>query len=126
MTIRLAPESSGHSRKLRATLRAARKEQDLSAQQVADRLAAALGKRSMSGQAILYYEAFSRHPPVDVFAAWARVLGFRLIVDLDAAGNERKPMLVKHPEVSEIAHALDNAAPDVRAAVLTIVREMVR
>lgn len=116
--------STGHSRHLRQVLRAARLEQHLSAQQVADRVAAALGRDSMSGQSVLYWEGFERHPPIDVFAAWARVLGYRLIVDLDRADNQRTPVLIRHPEVAEIARLLDDGTPEMRAAVATILRGM--
>lgn len=124
--MRFPPASSGHSQHLRHVLHNARKEQGLSAQVVADRIAVAMGKPSFSGQSVLYYEAFTRHPPIDVFACWARVLGFRLIVDLDSAHKDRAPVLIEHSDVAEIARALDNASDSVRAAVLTVVRHMVR
>lgn len=115
--------STGHSKHLRQILRAARLEQSLSAQQVADRMAAALGKEKLAGQSILYYEAFERHPPVDVFAAWARSLGYRLVVDLDRADNQRFPVMVRHTEVADIARALDEAPTDLRAAFAIVVEK---
>jgi transcriptional regulator with XRE-family HTH domain len=123
---RMRIPSTGHSRHLRNVLRAARLEQGMSAQDVADRIAGLLGKPKYSGQSVLYYEGFQRHPPVDVFAAWARAVGYRLIVDVDKLGNERAQVLLRHPEVIEIAKALDDAPEDVRGAVATIVRNMIR
>jgi hypothetical protein len=118
--------STGHSRHLRNVLALARQEQQLSAQQVADRMARALGKDKLSGQSVLYYEGFQRHPPIDVFAAWARAVGYRLIVDLDKLGNERAQVLIRHDEVAEIARALDEAPAELRAAVALIVRQMIK
>ncbi len=112
---RMKIASTGHSRHLRNVLRAARADLGLSAQQVADRIARAMGK-----------EKFSGHPPIDVFAFWARSVGYRLVVELDKLGNERQPVLLRHEEVAEIARALDEASPEVRAAVATIVRQMIK
>jgi hypothetical protein len=123
---RMKIASTGHSRHLRNVLRAARADLGLSAQQVADRIARAMGKEKFSGQSVLYYEAFQRHPPIDVFAFWARSVGYRLVVELDKLGNERQPVLLRHEEVAEIARALDEASPEVRAAVATIVRQMIK
>lgn len=76
-------ERTGHTRRLRAVLKNARERQGLSQQDVADEIARIVGKGSHTRSAISAYESFNRHPPINVFAAWARAVGMRLIVDLE-------------------------------------------
>ena len=100
---------SGHSRALRAKLRAARLALGLTQQDVADRIASVMGmQKPLADSTVSAWEKFERHPSVDVFAAWSRVLGLRLIVDIDAADSGRVPVLLQQRTV-EVARALDAA-----------------
>jgi transcriptional regulator with XRE-family HTH domain len=108
---------TGHSRQLRARLRAARIERGMTLQNVADGIAQRLERESLTAAAVSSWETFVRHPAIDVMAAWARVVGLRLVVDLDDAKGERIPVLL-HPRTADIAREID-AAPEAD-------REMIR
>jgi transcriptional regulator with XRE-family HTH domain len=100
-------EQTGHSRHIRAVLRAAREAEGLTQQQVADRITSRLNlERPLTGAAVSEWERFGRHPPINVMAAWARVLGRRLLVQLDESGGERVSILVR-PDVADMCRALD-------------------
>lgn len=103
-------EETGWSRRIRERLRLAREAQDLTLEDVADRVAARLGVESWSPGSISHYELFRRHPKIDVMAAWARAVGLRLIVDLDTADGERVPVLLSR-RTAPIARALEAADP---------------
>jgi transcriptional regulator with XRE-family HTH domain len=111
--------ATGHSRAIRARLRAARIEQGLSLQTVADRIAEILGRESLTAAAVSSWETFARHPPIDMMAAWARAVGMRLIVDLDSADSPRTPVLLR-PETVDMARALDEAPGNYREIVRSI------
>ena len=97
---------TGHTEMLRRRLRARREELKLSQQDVADRIAAALGEPHRAATSVTNYEAMTRQPKINVFAAWARAVGLRLVVDLDDAESTRVPVLVQ-PDRAELAKALD-------------------
>lgn len=121
---------TGHSRSLRLILKAAREEQGLSAKVVGERIARHLhdlgdpDADAVSPSAIYSWEKFERHPSVSNFAAWARVLGFRLHVLLDSANSGRAPILVWSDEAAEAARRVDQLRPDDRAAILRVIRSM--
>lgn len=92
----------------------------MSTQAVADMIAADLGLDSMSGETVRLWEHFTRHPPIDRFAAWARVLDYRLIVSLVHQDRGPTVMLTLAPKVAEVAAALDLAT----APQLDLVRSM--
>ncbi len=76
-------ERLGHSRALRKQLREKRENLGLSQEEVGRRIAALLDTKAEYGRsAISNWERFKKHPSVDAFAAWARVLGVRLLVDI--------------------------------------------
>lgn len=114
-------EHTGHSRRLRLLLKERRLERGLSAQEVADRVAEELGKTSLSSTAIYNWERFERHPGVDAYAAWARVLGMRLHVDLEDARRGRRLMPVSSPEAAEVLLAMEAATPEKREAIRNLV-----
>jgi transcriptional regulator with XRE-family HTH domain len=129
-------EKSGHSRRLRLQLRAAREQAGLSledtAQLIGDwrqRLAQELDEdiTDLSGPAastISMWERFVNHPNIVDFAAWARVLGYRLRIELDDAGNPRQMVLLATIEAVEIARTVDMMPEVQRMAVLTMIRAM--
>ena len=76
-------ERLGHSRALRHQLREKRESLGLSQEEVGRRVAAMLDTKAEYGRAaISNWERFKKHPSIDAFAAWARVLGVRLLVDI--------------------------------------------
>jgi transcriptional regulator with XRE-family HTH domain len=113
--------STGHSKELRARLREARKRKGLTLEQVADSVAEYLGLDSFSAGAISHYEAFRRHPPVDVMAAWARAVDLKLVVDLTGAGSDDVGVPLP-PRVAWIARALKGADDEILGVVETILR----
>lgn len=121
---------TGHSKKLRDRLRAARKSRGLTQQQVCDlimeRMPDWYGRDvHVADSTLSSWEKFQRHPPVDVMACWARVLGLRLIVELDDAKSTRVPVLL-HPKTAEVARVLDNLSEDDFKWVVETVRRGVR
>lgn len=117
-------QSSGHSRALRSRLRAARERLGLSGDAVARRIQTIIGDdEPVHRGTISNWETFKRHPRIDVFAAWARAVGLRLIVDLDAADGKRIPVLLD-PETAEVARELDLLTPEDRKIIAATVRRM--
>lgn len=104
----IAAETTGHSRHLRNVLRAAREKRGLSQREVAEAVTARLSgeDKRISSTSISAYETFTRHPPINVMAAWARVLGFRLIVELDDAASQRVVVSLR-PRAADVARLLD-------------------
>jgi transcriptional regulator with XRE-family HTH domain len=129
---RLDAHTSGHSRRLRAALRAARKAQNISAHEVCRRLAQiatdyariddpdAAEIEPPHVNTLYTWERFERHPSINLMAAWARVLGMRLIVDLDDAKNPRPYVLLDHPESAQIARIVDAMNDEKRRALLQL------
>ena len=116
---RMAPkETSGHTRRLRDVLTAERKARGWSTQRVADEIAADLSLSKMSGETVRLWETLASQPPIDRFAAWARVLGFRLIVDLDRSDAQRRPVLVRTDEAAEVARLVDDMSRSERRQLL--------
>lgn len=102
-------QPSGHSRALRERLKEARREKGWTLQECADRVARELGKDKLSAQAVKFWEDFERHPPVDVFAAWCRAVGLRLVVEIVEPEEGRQPVLL-HKETEELARKADQMA----------------
>lgn len=131
-----AAEKSGHSRRLRAVLKAAREQQGMSARDLADRIAEHLTRldralypdapahRPKHSNTIYMWERFENHPSISDFAAWARVLGYRLIVDLDDAHDGRTSVLLDSREAVHIARTVDMWPVDKRASLLAVVEAM--
>lgn len=112
---------TGHSRHLRRVLADQRSKLGLSAQEVANRVAAMLDIESLSHQSIRYWESFDRHPPIDRFAAWADVLGKKLLVDLKDKNVPGHMVILKTPEAIEIARLVDLAPESKRRAALSVI-----
>lgn len=118
------PESSGQSRHLRQVLRAAREANGWTQQQVADKITDRLQlERPLSGAAVSEWERFGRHPAINVMAAWCRVLGRRLIVQLDESTGERIAVLLR-PSTADLARAIDLLSDADRALVQSMVDRM--
>lgn len=117
-------EVSGQSRHLRQILRAARDEAGLTQQQVADRISSRLNlDRPLTGAAVSAWEGFTRHPPINVMAAWARVLGRRLVVQLDDAAGDRVAVLVR-PSSSDLVRMIDLLGDEDRRLIEGMVGRM--
>ncbi|MEQ1571433.1 MAG: hypothetical protein ABMA64_37750 [Myxococcota bacterium] len=96
----------------------------LTQQQVADKITERLQlERPLSGSAVSEWERFGRHPAVNVMAAWARVVGLRLLVELDASTGPRIPVLVR-PETADLARSIDLLSDEDRALVSSMVSRM--
>lgn len=122
---------TGHSKALRNTLKHARLKAGLSARAVADRIAArlvALGNpdvKPVVPSTIYAWEDFDRHPSISNFAAWARVLGYRLLVELDGADSRRMTVLVNTPEAAEAARTIDRLPAPERARAIAMIRLLI-
>lgn len=118
--------STGHSREIRNRLRAQRERLKLSLQQVADRIAEYIGEESFSASSVSHYEHFRRHPPVDVFAAWARAVEMKLLVDVALLSEAEQSVVVSlTPRVAWIARALAGASPPALDAIEAVIRQIV-
>lgn len=127
-------EVSGHSRRLRLALKADRERQGLSHAAVASMIGewrtraarsvdpSAVVDDGPAGSTISMWERFENHPNIADFAAWARVLGRRLVVELDDAGLPRVAVLLQTQEAVEIARTVDSWPKDRREALVTLVR----
>ena len=92
-------QSTGHSKALRDQLKRRRLQLDLTQADVAELIERETG-RSCSGAAVSAWENFTRHPLIDAFAAWARVLGTRLLVDL--ADGEQDAVTVPRQRADQV------------------------
>lgn len=113
--------STGHSRELRARLRAARLREGLTLEQVAGRIAELLGLESFSPAQVSHIEQFRRHPPIDVMAAHARAVGLRLVVDLTSEESDEVAVPLA-PRVAWIARALKGADEEILDVIETILK----
>jgi transcriptional regulator with XRE-family HTH domain len=125
----------GHTVDLRERLRARREAKKMSRAEVArlisndrifnedaDRIAATGAERPKTqyGEtAVANWELLYNHPPISAYAAWARVLGMRLHVELADAGVKQTAVLMPD-EAREAAEALRDVAP----ADLELVRDL--
>lgn len=119
-------ESTGHSRNLRKRLKAARDEKGWTADHVGRLIGHEMGRRAYSGQAVLYWEAFERHPPIDTYAAWARVLGWKLNLDVVPQDCERTTVHLQSQEAVDIARIVDSMTEAARRSVLQMLRDLRR
>lgn len=118
------PEVSGHSRHLRGVLRAAREKMGLTQQQVADRITDRLQlEKPLSGSSVSEWERFGRHPAVNLMSCWARVVGLRLMVDLDAGTGNRIPVLVR-PVSADLCRTVDLLSEEDQATIRNVVALM--
>jgi transcriptional regulator with XRE-family HTH domain len=121
---------TGHSRAMRLILKQARADRDLSARELGEmirRRLVATGDADAEAPApstIYAWEAFKRHPSIASYAAWARVLGYRLIVELDGADQQRKPVLVRTGEAAAAARLIDAMPEEKRRALLAMIKTM--
>lgn len=112
-------EQTGKSRHLRQLLKKRRDELGWSAQRVADKVAEEIGRKSLSGESVRQWEQFISHPSIDKYAAWCRVLGMRLVMEVVDDSSDRVVALLD-PQVADLARALDMAS----AADRTMLRQM--
>ena len=115
--------SSGHTLNLRKRMKAAREDRGLSQEDVALRIAKRLGKGRHDKSNIGKYEQNKRQPPIDVMAAWARAVGFKLHVDLAPQDGERVFTLLSK-DMAHLAREIDSAEPEVRALILATAHRM--
>lgn len=114
-------ERSGWSRHLRTKLRLRRVERGWTLQHVADLVAADLGLKRLSYQTIAYWESFDRHPAIDRFAAWCRVLGMQLDVDILDPDDDRVRVTVPADRV-DLARAVGVVDESDAAAMRLLLR----
>jgi transcriptional regulator with XRE-family HTH domain len=121
---------TGHARGLRRILRQARKDLKLSARQVALRIEIRLRQlgdpdaKAPSVSSIYAWEKFQRHPPVSVYAAWARAVDHQLLMELDALNSRRKPVLLETGEATEIGRELDAMPEQKRRDLAALIRRI--
>ena len=107
---------TGHTRQLRERLRIAREGLGLSQRAVGIEIANRLGRaKPYTGAVVSLWEKLEAHPPVDTMAMWARVVGLRLVVDLDEAAGVRVPVLLR-PKAAAVARLLDLLSDEELAA----------
>lgn len=90
---------------------------------VAEAIRNDIGTDRVSGSAVSEWERFNRHPAVDVMASWARVVGLRLVVELDDARSGRVAVLLR-PRAAEIARAIDQVTDPEKLRTIEQVVEM--
>lgn len=74
-------------------------------------------------QAIHKWEHFKTHPGIDQFAAWARALGLRLLVDLVREDEEGVNVFLPR-EVARVARLLTILSPEDLARVADLVHRL--
>lgn len=113
-----------HYRHLRNQLREARKRAGLRQEDVAQRITEMLQlDKPLTDAAVSAWETFTRHPAINVMDAWARVVGLRLVVDLDAVTSSRIPVLLR-PETADLARTIDLLDAEQRTALEVVLRGM--
>jgi transcriptional regulator with XRE-family HTH domain len=113
-----------HYRHLRTQLREARKRAGLRQEDVALRITEMLRlEKPLTDAAVSAWETFTRHPAINVMDAWARVVGLRLVVDLDAVTSSRIPVLLR-PETADIARTIDLLDEPQRKALEVVLSSM--
>lgn len=115
-------ERTGRSRGIREELKGARKKRRLSLKRVAELVAEDLGI-SLSGEAVRLWENFERHPRIDTFASWARVLGYRLDVQLIHGEADRARVSVS-ADIEGMIGALELASYQQKALIRSMLKQM--
>lgn len=144
------PSPSGHTESIRARLAERREKLGLDPDTVWERLVAELTERRaerglkaedvarslreseddaaadapMRGTRIWNYEKMDREPRIDEFAAWARAVGMRLIVELEPADSPRKAVMMS-PEKADLAKTLDRLDPASTEDATTIAEALI-
>jgi transcriptional regulator with XRE-family HTH domain len=121
---------TGRTRMLRQRLKARREALRLTQEQVADRISAdeirnahhPSEAKPIGGTAVSNWETMYRNPKIHDFAAWARALGMRLIVDLDDQDSDRVAVLLPRGRALELAKAIGT----LNATDLDLVESFVR
>lgn len=114
-------QGTEYAKLIRSQMRARRKDLDLSLERVGELVAQDLGRSTPYGKsAVSGWERFVYHPPIDVFAAWARVLRGRLHVWVDFSGDDRVRVAVPQDRAQ-----LCREIGRLDAADVEVVRQMV-
>lgn len=103
---------------LRKRLTAFRTDRGLAQEEVARRA-------GVGGTALSNWEQLKRDPSLDVYARWAKALGFELIVDLEPLDSPRMQILVDRRH-AELLKTIDLLTPSQVAAISAIVDEFIR
>jgi transcriptional regulator with XRE-family HTH domain len=117
-------ERTGYTRMLRERLRAARVARGLTQKEVAADVAKRIGE-TVGHSTISNWETMFRQPRIDEFAAWARAVGMRLVVDLEPSDSPRIPVMLDR-DTAELAKAIDRLPAEQRQAVSAIVEQFIR
>lgn len=142
-------EGPTHTEGLRIRLAEARRKLGLQPDQIAERIAHELARRrdefglkhgevsamiaddagaertNERGTQIQNWEKMRREPRIDEFAAWARALGMRLVVELEPAESPRRALMVP-PESIELCATAAQLAPEKVPAATAIVERLLR
>lgn len=115
------PEAkTDHIKILHTFLTRARKRKGITSQQLADLMTEDSGReKPYSRQTVYNWEHFRAHPSIDVYASWARALGFRLVVDV--VEGEVVPLSVS-PHRVETFRSLNVLEDDALSAALQFAR----
>lgn len=117
-------ERTGRSRALREELKGERLRRGWSTQKMAEKIRDELGLKSLSGETVRLWENFDRHPSIDRFACWARLLDYRLVVKLVRSERGEAVTLSLHPQVAELASALEMASVQQRHLIRNMLVQM--
>lgn len=114
------------TRRIRQRLKARREALGLTQEQVAELISQDPNREGppLGNTAVSNWETLRRHPKLDDMAAWARVLGMRLIVDLDDIESDRVPVLLPPGRAVELAKALTTLGEEDFAYVEALVRRL--
>jgi transcriptional regulator with XRE-family HTH domain len=129
------PDVTGWTRMLRQRLVARRKALGLTQEDVARIISAdpvrnaspdASERKPIGDTTISNWETLYRNPKMHDFAAWARALDLRLIVDLDDRSSDRVPVLLPPGAPVELAKAIATLSDDDLALVEQFVRRLIK
>lgn len=82
-------------------------------------------KAGVGGTALSNWEKLRRDPGLDVYAKWARALGYELVVDLEPLDSPRMQIHVDRAH-AELLKTIDLLAPGQVAAIAAIVDEFLK
>lgn len=115
--------NSAHWRGLRLLLRDARLSQKISAVKVGQMIGQYLrdagdpDATDVNENTVYAWEKFERHPSIANMAAWAAVLDYRLLIDLDSSQAN-----LETEEAAQVARLMDRLPEHLRVAILRIAR----
>lgn len=119
---------TGKAKRIRDLLRARREALRVTRVELGEAIASFLNAReealdgaygahkALHQNTVYMWETFQRHPSIDTLSAWARVLGYRLHVEL-ALDPDKSPVMVKTERAADIARVVDEWPADLQEIV---------